>query len=161
MNIGGCEKVAAYKDLSKKELLSLKTDLEKEYKKVKAKGIKLDMSRGKPSNEQLNLSMEMMDVLTSESDLVCTEGVDCRNYGVLDGIQEAKQLLADMMEVPKDNIVIFGNSSLNIMYDTIARSMTHGVMGSTPGASWTRSNSCVRFRDMTDILLLQNISVLR
>ena len=50
-----------------------------------------------------------------------------RKYGVLDGIKEAKQLLADMMEVPKDNIVIFGNSSLNIMYDTIARSMTHGV----------------------------------
>ena len=124
--------MAAYKDLSKKELLSLKTDLEKEYKKVKAKGIKLDMSRGKPASEQLDMTMEMMDVLTSESDLVCTEGVDCRNYGVLDGIQEAKQLLADMMEVPKDNIVIFGNSSLNIMYDTIARSMTHGVMGSTP-----------------------------
>ena len=62
------------------------------------------------------------------------QGVDCRNYGVLDGIREAKQLLADMTEVPKDNIVIFGNSSLNIMYDTIARSMTHGVMGSTPWA---------------------------
>ena len=124
--------MAAYKDLSKKELSALKADLEKEFKKVKAKGMKLDMSRGKPSTEQLNLSMEMMDVLTSKSDLVCEEGVDCRNYGVLDGIKEAKQLLADMMEVPKDNIVIFGNSSLNVMYDTIARSMTHGVMGSTP-----------------------------
>ncbi len=74
----------------------------------------------------------MMDILTSSSDLVCEEGVDCRNYGVLDGIREAKQLLADMMEVPKDNIVIFGNSSLNVMYDTVARSMIHGVMGSTP-----------------------------
>ena len=78
--------MAAYKDLSKKELLALKANLEKEYKKVQAKGIKLDMSRGKPSTEQLNLSMEMMDVLTSKSDLVCEEGVDCRNYGVLDGI---------------------------------------------------------------------------
>ena len=124
--------MTAYKDLSKEELLSLKSNLEKEFKKVKAKGIKLDMSRGKPSTEQLNLSMGMMDVLTSDSDLVCEEGVDCRNYGVLDGIKEAKQLLADMMEVPKDNIIIFGNSSLNVMYDTIARSMTHGVMGSTP-----------------------------
>jgi len=73
-----------------------------------------------------------MDVLSSEANLMCKEGVDCRNYGILDGIDEAKQLLADMMEVPKDNIVIFGNSTLNIMYDTIARSMTHGVMGSTP-----------------------------
>ena len=126
--------MTAYKDLSKEELKALKRELTKQFEEVKAKGLKLDMSRGKPSTEQLNLSMGMMDVLTSSTDLVCEEGVDCRNYGVLDGIKEAKQLLADMMEVPKDNIVIFGNSSLNVMYDTIARSMTHGVMGSTPWA---------------------------
>ena len=125
-------KVTAYKDLSKEELLKLKADLEAQFEDVKSKGLKLDMSRGKPSTEQLNLSMDMMDVLHGNSNLVCEEGVDCRNYGVLDGISEAKQLLADMMEVPKDNIVIFGNSSLNIMYDTVSRSMTHGVMGSTP-----------------------------
>lgn len=124
--------MTAYKDLSKNELKALKKELTKKFEDVKAKGLKLDMSRGKPSTEQLNLSMGMMDVLTSSSDLVCEEGVDCRNYGVLDGIKEAKQLLADMMEVPKDNIVIFGNSSLNVMYDTVARSMIHGVMGSTP-----------------------------
>ena len=124
--------VVAYEELSKEELLQLKSDLEAQFEDVKAQNLHLDMSRGKPSTEQLNLSMDMMDVLRSDSDLVCEEGVDCRNYGVLDGIAEAKQLLADMMEVPKDNIVIFGNSSLNIMYDTIARSMTHGVMGSTP-----------------------------
>ena len=122
----------AYKDLSIEELEAQKKELELEFEKVKQKNLKLDMSRGKPSTEQLNLSMGMMDVLRSDSDLVCEEGVDCRNYGVLDGIRETKQLLADMMEVPKDNIVIFGNSSLNIMYDTVARSMTHGVMGSTP-----------------------------
>ena len=92
------------------------------------------MSRGKPSKAQLDLSMGMMDVLKSTSDLVCEEGVDCRNYGVIDGIKEAKQLLSDMMEVPKDNIIIFGNSSLNVMYDTVARAMTHGIMGSTPWA---------------------------
>lgn len=124
--------MTAYKDLSKDELKALKKELTRKFEEVKAKGLKLDMSRGKPSTEQLNLSMGMMDVLTSSSDLVCEEGVDCRNYGVLDGIKEAKQLLADMMEVPKDNIVIFGNSSLNVMYDTVARSMIHGVMGSTP-----------------------------
>ena len=126
--------VVAYEELSKEELLQLKSDLEAQFEDVKAQNLHLDMSRGKPSTEQLNLSMDMMDVLRSDSNLVCEEGVDCRNYGVLDGIAEAKQLLADMMEVPKDNIVIFGNSSLNIMYDTIARSMTHGVMGSTPWA---------------------------
>ena len=124
--------MAAYNELSKEELLELKDQLEAQFTEVKAKNLKLDMSRGKPSAEQLNLSMEMMDVLTSHSKLTCEEGVDCRNYGVLDGIKEAKQLLADMMEVPKDNIVIFGNSSLNVMYDTISRCMTHGVLGSTP-----------------------------
>lgn len=126
------DSVTPYSELSKEELLELKADLEAKFEEEKGKGLKLDMSRGKPSTEQLNLSMGMMDVLTSDSNLVCEEGVDCRNYGVLDGIQEAKQLLADMMEIPKDNIVIFGNSSLNVMFDTVSRCMTHGVLGSTP-----------------------------
>ena len=124
--------MTAYKDLSVEELLSLKSELETKFAEIKAKNLKLDMSRGKPSKAQLDLSMGMMDVLNSEENLTCEEGVDCRNYGVLDGINEAKQLLSDMSEVPKENIVIFGNSSLNVMYDTISRSMTHGVMGSTP-----------------------------
>ncbi len=124
--------MAAYRDLSIEELKALKSELEKQFMEIKAQNLKLDMSRGKPSKAQLDLSMGMMDVLGSDTDLVCEEGVDCRNYGVLDGIREAKQLLSDMSEVPKENIVIFGNSSLNIMYDTVARSMTHGVMGSTP-----------------------------
>lgn len=121
-----------YRELSIDELQQLKTELEEKFESTKNLRLKLDMSRGKPSAAQLDLAMGMMDVLGSDADLVCEEGVDCRNYGVLDGIREAKQLIADMMEVPKDNIVIFGNSTLNIMYDTIARSMTHGVMGSTP-----------------------------
>ena len=124
--------MTAYRDLSREELLLLKNDLEEQFQEVKAKGLNLDMSRGKPSAAQLDLAMGMMDVLNSETDLRCMEGVDCRNYGVLDGIGEIKQLLADLIEVPKDNIVVFGNSSLNVMYDTVARSMTHGVMGSTP-----------------------------
>ena len=124
--------MTAYKDLSVEELQSLKKELEAQFAEIKAKNLKLDMSRGKPSMAQLDLSMGMMDVLSSEANLTCEEGVDCRNYGVLDGINEAKQLLSDMSEVPKENIVIFGNSSLNVMYDTISRSMTHGVMGSTP-----------------------------
>ena len=126
--------MTAYKDLSREELLELKKELEVEFEDVKGKGLKLHMSRGKPSKAQLDLSMGMMDVLNGDSDLVCEEGVDCRNYGVIDGIKEAKQLFADMMEVPKDNIIIFGNSSLNVMYDTVARAMTHGIMGSTPWA---------------------------
>ncbi|MBE6663163.1 MAG: aminotransferase class I/II-fold pyridoxal phosphate-dependent enzyme [Ruminococcaceae bacterium] len=123
-----------YSELTKEELQALKKELEAKYKEYQAKDLKLNMARGKPCVEQLNLSMGMMDVLNADSDLTCDDGTDCRNYGVLDGIKEAQELLADMMEVPSDQIIIYGNSSLNVMYDTIARSMTHGVMGSTPWA---------------------------
>ena len=122
----------SYEEMTKEELLKEKEGLEAEYKKFQQRGLKLDMSRGKPSQEQLDLSMGMMDVLTSGVDLTCDDGTDCRNYGVLDGISEAKQLIGDMIECNPDNIIIYGNSSLNIMYDTISRSMTHGVMGNTP-----------------------------
>lgn len=121
-----------YAELSKTELEELLVQLKAEYKKMQAKDLRLDMSRGKPSLEQLDLSMGLMDVLNSDSDLRCEDGTDCRNYGVLDGIKEAKELMGDMMEVPYDNLIIYGNSSLNIMYDTISRSYTHGVMGNTP-----------------------------
>lgn len=123
-----------YSELTKEELQALKKELEAKYREYQAKDLKLNMARGKPCVEQLNLSMGMMDVLNADSDLTCDDGTDCRNYGVLDGIKEAQELLADMMEVPSDQIIIYGNSSLNVMYDTIARSMTHGVMGSTPWA---------------------------
>ena len=102
-----------YKEMSKEELLKEKKSLEAEYKKYQQRGLKLDMSRGKPSQEQLDLSMGMMDVLSSNVDLTCEDGTDCRNYGVLDGIQEAKVLIGDMIECNPDNIIIYGNSSLN------------------------------------------------
>lgn len=121
-----------YSELTREELEALQKELKAKYKEYQAKDLKLNMARGKPCVEQLDLSMGMMDVLSSASDLTCDDGTDCRNYGVLDGIKEAQELLADMMEVPSDHIIIYGNSSLNVMYDTIARAMTHGVMGSTP-----------------------------
>ena len=121
-----------YTEMTKEELLAIQAELKAKYKEYQAKDLQLNMARGKPCVEQLDLSMGMMDVLSSEVDLTCDDGTDCRNYGVLDGIKEAQELLADMMEVPSDHIIIYGNSSLNVMYDTIARSMTHGVMGSTP-----------------------------
>ena len=123
-----------YSEMTKEELLELKRDLSDQYREFQGKNLTLDMSRGKPSAEQLDLSMGLMDVLSSDSDLTCEDGTDCRNYGGLDGISEAKELLADMIEVPADNIIIYGNSSLNVMYDTVARAMTHGIMGSTPWA---------------------------
>lgn len=121
-----------YAEMTKEELLELRKELSVKYKQYRVKDLRLDMSRGKPSVDQLDLSMGMMDVLNSAMDLTCEDGTDCRNYGVLDGIAEAKELLADMMEVAPPHIIIYGNSSLNVMYDTISRSMTHGVMGSTP-----------------------------
>ena len=122
----------AYTEMTREELTEIRKKLHVEYKEYRAMDLHLNMARGKPSVDQLDLSVGMMDVLNSDSDLTCDDGTDCRNYGVLDGIDEAKELLADMMEVRPDQIIIYGNSSLNIMYDTISRSMTHGVMGSTP-----------------------------
>ncbi len=124
--------MAAYNEMDRAQLVELQKELQAKYEEAKALGLSLDMSRGKPSKEQLDISMEMMDVLNSKTDLKCETGVDCRNYGVMDGIPEAQELLAQMSEVPKENIIIFGNSSLNVMFDTISRSMTHGVMGNTP-----------------------------
>ena len=121
-----------YAEMTKEELSSLKKQLSVRYKEYQSKGLSLNMARGKPCTEQLDLSMGMMDVLGGGEDLTCEDGTDCRNYGVLDGIREARELIGDMMENPVDSIIIYGNSSLNVMYDTVSRSMTHGVMGNTP-----------------------------
>lgn len=122
----------AYQEMSKDELLALKNRLEKDFEDAKGMGLKLDMSRGKPCPSQLVMGMDILDTLTSESDMKALDGVDTRNYGVMDGLPEAKELLAGMMGVKPENVIVFGNASLPIMYDTISRSMTHGVMGSTP-----------------------------
>lgn len=121
-----------YKEMSKEELVSLKAELEKAFEDAKGKGLKLDMSRGKPTPAQLDMAMDIMDVLNSDSDMKTESGIDCRNYGLMDGIPEAKQLMGEMMSVPADNVLVYGNASLSIMYDAVSRSMTHGVMGSTP-----------------------------
>ena len=122
----------SYQNLSKEQLRALKSELEASYEEKKALNLQLDMSRGKPSPSQLDVSLGLMDALNSNSVLKSEDGTDCRNYGVLDGIPEAKKLMADMMGTTADHIIIFGNASLTIMYDSISRSYTHGVLGSTP-----------------------------
>ncbi len=122
----------AYKDMSREELLALKASLEEEFKTEEAKGLSLNMARGKPGASQLALSMPMLDVINSQADMRTLLGNDTRNYGDWDGIGECRRLMADMIGVPKDNVIVCGNSSLNIMYDTVARSMIKGVNGSTP-----------------------------
>jgi DNA-binding transcriptional MocR family regulator len=118
--------------MNRQELQEERRQLDEQYKKYRYAALSLDMSRGKPSPAQLDLSMGMMDVLNSEVDMTCEDGADCRNYGVMGGIAEAKELLADILEVNPDNVIIFGNSSLNVMFDFISRSYSHGVMGFTP-----------------------------
>ncbi len=122
----------SYPEMSRDELLTLKAALEEAYKTEEAKGLSLNMARGKPGRSQLELAMPMLDVFNSKSDMNTLLGNDTRNYGDLDGIGECRRLMADMMEVEKDNVIVCGNSSLNIMYDTVARSMDFGVCGSTP-----------------------------
>lgn len=121
-----------YNEMSKEQLLQLKADLDERYKEAKAKGLNLNMSRGKPSASQLNVTMDILDVVNSSSDLKAEDGTDCRNYGVLDGLPEAKKLMADMMGTTPEHIIIYGNASLNIMYDQVSRAYAHGILGNTP-----------------------------
>lgn len=121
-----------YSQQSKEDLLALKSELEAKFEEKKACGLQLDMSRGKPSTSQLDISLGLLDVLTSKSGFLASDGIDCRNYGGLDGIPEAKQLMAEMMGTAPEHVIVFGNASLSIMYDSISRSYTHGVLGNTP-----------------------------
>ncbi len=122
----------SYLTMSQEELLTLKAELEKQFKTEEAKGLSLNMARGKPGASQLAISMPMLDVINGESDMNTLLGNDTRNYGDWDGIGECRRLMANMLEVKKDNVIVCGNSSLNIMYDTVIRSMVMGVNGSTP-----------------------------
>ena len=101
-----------YTEMTKAELREELDALEQEYKKYSYHPLSLNMARGKPSPEQLDLSMGMMDVLSSKADLKCEDGTDCRNYGVLSGIPEAKELFADVMEVNPNNLIIFGKDTV-------------------------------------------------
>lgn len=119
-------------EMTKEELLQMKEALSAEYKEAQAKGLKLDMSRGKPGKAQLDLSLPLLEALTAKDEMAASNGMDIRNYGVLDGLPEAKQLMAEMMDTTPDHVAIFGNASLTIMYDTVARGMITGFLGETP-----------------------------
>ena len=116
--------------MNNSELENFKTKVLEEYEAFKAKGLKLDMSRGKPGAEQLDLSMGMLDTVNSSSSPISSDGTDCRNYGIVDGLPEAKEMFSKMIGVSTKEIIIGGNSSLNMMYDSIIRAMIYGVVGS-------------------------------
>ena len=120
-----------YAAMSREELLEERSDLQKAYKGFEEAGLSLNMARGKPAPSQLDLSMDMLKILTDVEDMKSESG-DVRNYGAMDGIAEAKQLMAGMLECDPANVIVLGNASLNIMYDMVARSYAFGVMGSTP-----------------------------
>lgn len=117
-----------YLNCGKEELEKEYAALAKEYEDVKGKGLKLNMARGKPGKEQLDLSLGLLDVLNSKSDFVGTDGMDCRNYGVLEGIDECRKLFGDILGVDSEYVMVGGSSSLNMMFDTISCMMTKSIV---------------------------------
>ena len=116
----------AFENFNKEELVKRKNELSEEYENFKKQGLKLDMSRGKPCIEQLDLSNGLFNDVQN---LFSEDGTDCRNYGILDGILEAKRLFAELFDVNTDEIFIAGNSSLSLMYDLMAKAFNHGLNG--------------------------------
>ena len=112
------------------QLEAMLRELQTEYKGWQEKGLRLDMSRGKPNTDQLDLCQGMLDTISSSLGAVSESGVDCRNYGLLEGIPEVRKLLADMLQVDQEEIIVGGNSSLNMMYDCMTRALLYGVYGS-------------------------------
>ena len=118
-----------YTEMTREELQALYNGLQKEYAEIQSRNLSLDMSRGKPGKEQLDLSEDMLHCITDSAD--CTiDGIDARNYGVIDGVPSIKKMFADLLDVEDFMVIVGGNSSLTMMYDSVARAMTHGVYGS-------------------------------
>lgn len=121
-----------YSEMQKAELSAVKEELLKEYEKIKGLNLSLDMSRGKPGHDQLELSYDVLKVFNGGDTCISDSGIDCRNYGVLDGIPECKKLFSEILSVSPDNIIIGGSSSLNLMFDFICQCMVSGIGGCEP-----------------------------
>ncbi|MBR5310492.1 MAG: aminotransferase class I/II-fold pyridoxal phosphate-dependent enzyme [Oscillospiraceae bacterium] len=119
-----------YSEMTPEELIEEKSLIEKRYEEKKSLGLKLDISRGKPCPEQLNLSLPMLDLINSETEsFKCENGFDIRNYGLVEGIPEVRRLFGEILDAPMENVIVTGNSSLNLFYDLIAHAMCHGLPG--------------------------------
>ena len=128
--------------MTREQQQALLSSLQKEYNDYKASALSLDLSRGKPGAEQLDVLQGMLDCINSSADCRTENGFDCRNYGVLDGIKEAKRLFAELLGLCEEELFIGGNSSLNLMYDSVARAMLYGVCDSD--RPWCREEK-IRF----------------
>ena len=116
-------------DMSREALLARQLELQKAYEDYRARGLQLDMSRGKPSKEQLDLTLDMLECVNARDGYTAENGLDVRNYGLLDGLPEAKRLFGGMLHMPPEAVIVGGNSSLNMMFDYIATAYSHGVCG--------------------------------
>ena len=121
-----------YQTYPKDILLEMLNEFRNEYRKIQAENLSLNMSRGKPGEEQLSLSMDMLSVLKTREDLISEDGTDCRNYGLMEGIIEARRLIADLTQVSPENVFIGGNASLNLMYNMISNAWIYGILGEKP-----------------------------
>lgn len=121
--------MASYLKMSREELEREFATVKDEYERLRALHLSLDMSRGKPGFDNMDLSEKMFDMVGNDTGFKNIDGIDCRNYGGLDGLRELKVLFAGILGLEPDQIIVGGNSSLNMMYDTIAQAMTHGLGG--------------------------------
>ena len=121
-----------YSSMTKEELAAQKEQLEKKYKEYKDQGLKLDITRGKPSALQLDLSEKMLTVVSKNEECISDDGTDCRNYGLQNGLPQMRELMGRIAGASAEQTIVCGNASLNIMFDTISRAYTHGILGSTP-----------------------------
>lgn len=119
----------SYLKMTKSELEAEFEKVKKEYAALTTLGLHLDMSRGKPGADQMDLSKRIFDLVGNDLGFKNKDGVDCRNYGGLDGLVELKELFAGILGLLPSQIIVGGNSSLNMMYDTVAQAMTHGLGG--------------------------------
>ena len=120
----------SYLEKSKTELKEIEKALTSEYNNYKDMGLSLDLSRGKPCTDQLDLSIEMLNTLKTAEDCIDENGFDCRNYGICYGLTEAKRFFSELTDIPTENIIVGGNSSLNLMYDSMVRAYVYGVADS-------------------------------